>query len=402
MLMRVFAIVVLFLVSYLPVCFALDIRGPYLTALRPHEATIMVHTEEDAALLLEYHLETAPDRSFQERSHQAGSHLFQLKGLQPDSRYSYRISEPRSADKEGRIRTDWWSFTTPSEGPRRFSFIVYGDSRDRNSHPVRHRAVASHFLRYHPSFVVSTGDLLLGGAHASSSMFGPDWTKNFFRPLQGVLQTIPYYLVVGNHDQDSEDAVSGIHRAFPALATSSNYSFRYGNTYFIVLHAANQMKEFQSQKEWFVQELAKARQADWRIVFLHVSPFTNGKYRNRKWTLSGREDFLRTCVQNNVDLVLSGHDHNYQRFHPLRTASGDGHSVLFVVTGLAGTNPYEAVPDDLTVRIVNRTDHFCVVDVTPERLGLTAYDKHNRVMDHVVLTRGEPPSGKVWQPVPLK
>ena len=400
--MRRCVLILLFVVGHVSVCCALDVRGPYLTELRPHEATIMFHTNEDADLVLEYHKVSTPARSFREHCYQARTHLFRLTGLQPDSHYSYRVSDSRRPTEQNGIRTEWLRFTTPPESPRRFSFIVYGDSRDRNPKPVRHRAVAGHFLRHRPGFVVSTGDLLLGGKHASASMFSTDWTENFFRPLHGVLQTVPYFLVVGNHDQDSEDAVKGVHRAFPRLRKSFNYSFQYGNTYFIVLHVANRMKEFRTQEKWFVEELTKARQADWRIVFLHVSPFTNGKYRKRKWTLAGREDFLKTCVQNGVDVVFSGHDHSYQRFHPLKAASSDDHSVLFVVTALAGTNPYEAVQDDFTAKVVNGVDHFCVVDVTPERIGLTAFGGRNWILDRVVLSKGKRQDGRLWQAEPLE
>ncbi len=212
--------------------------------------------------------------------------------------------------------------------------------------------------------MVSTGDLLTGGETESSSLFSEDWTLNFFEPLVGVIDTIPYYLTVGNHDQDSRQSIRAVQQAFPKLESSFNYSFRYADTHFIVLHVANQMQEFQSQKSWFIEELEKGRNADWRIVFLHVSPFTNGKYRDMEWTLNGRVDFLETCVKSKVDLVLSGHDHSYQRFQPLRSAENDTHSVLFVVTALAGTNPYPAQEDQYTAKVVNGTDHFCVIDVT--------------------------------------
>jgi acid phosphatase type 7 len=390
-----------FLVSFhligIPSCFALDSRGPYLVDLRPDRADVVYHTDEETEAILECHAQNRQDRLIWHESGKGRRHVFRLQNLEPGSRYSYRVIQRR--DDEGRhgVPTEWFVFRTPEDTSEEISFIVYGDSRDSSPSPKRHKKVAGHFLKHHPDFVISTGDFLVGGPTGSSSMFGTDWTENFFNPLQGVLETCPYYPVVGNHDQDSEEAAKALQIAFPDLEQSFHYAFRRGNIHFIILHVADQMKEFQNQKGWFVKELTRARDADWRVVFLHVSPFTQGKYKNSKWTLDGREDFLKTCVRNKVDLVLSGHDHSYQRFLPLRKTESDTHSVLFVVTALAGTNPYKAREDTYTAKVVNDTDHFCVVQASRDRLELTAYDNQNEAFDHVVLSKHKKDLGKVWK-----
>jgi acid phosphatase type 7 len=388
-----------FFVIWVPTSFALDTRGPYLVDLRSDRAVIMFHTDEDTETVMECNAEGGRDQFFKERSRKGKQHIFRLRGLLPGSRYLYRIISQAEDEGMSGPRTGWLIFTTPGANPEKLSFIVYGDSRDSSPVPWRHRQITSHFLKHAPDFVVSTGDLLVGGSAASSSVFSRDWTENFFRPLHGVFETRPYHLAVGNHDQDSSEALRVLQSAFPNSEHSFHYSFRQGDTHFIILHAANQMKEFQSQKRWFVEELAKASEANWRVVFLHVSPFTNGKYRDSSWTLEGRNDFLKTCVENRVDLVVSGHDHSYQRFFPLKATDSDKHAVLFVVTALAGTNPYEAVADDYTAKVVNRTDHFCVVDVNPHELTLTAYDNQNRPFDQVVVIRAAATTGKVWRPL---
>jgi len=396
--MQVFSLLVVLSLFWIPLSHALELRGPYLTDLQSDQAMIVCHTSVDVDLALECWKEAGESSFIRNYSQKSTQHVFRLSNLRPETRYSYRIACPGEAGKNPDFLTGPQTFTTLAQQPPGFSFIAYGDSRDTSTHPKRHREVATHFLKHHPSFVVSTGDLLIGGQSASSSMFSHDWTFNFFRPLRGIVDTVPYYLTLGNHDQDSPDALEGIQTAFPNLKESFHYAFRYAHSQFIILHVANQLREFQSQKAWFIEELKKARDARWRIVFLHVSPFTNGKYRESSWTLDGREDFLETCVQHGVDLVMSGHDHSYQRFHPLRANDQDKHSVLFVVTALAGTNPYRARQDEYTAKVVNRTDHFCVVDVHPEKLTLTAYNNKNGAFDRVEVPRTGRDLGKVWRP----
>ncbi len=399
--MRMIKVLVAFCLFSVATNVAGEIRGPYMTDVESDRATIVVHTSEDSGLTLLYKEDGASGDSSRMPSPRGQHHVFNLSNLKPGTGYTYQVTGDsgekgsESLPKHGRFHT------YPAE-PKPFSFIVYGDSRESHRKSKRHSAITRHFLKHGPGFVIHTGDLLTGGKTGSPSMFGPDWTRNFFLPLTGVFETVPFLMVVGNHDQDSPEALDALRNAFPSLATSLHYSFQVAGSRFIVLHVANQMKEFEAQKKWFEDELMAAKDADWRIVLLHVSPFTNGKYRTAPWTLEGREDFLRTCVRLGVDLVLSGHDHSYQRFFPLKATKNDAHAVLFVVTGLAGTNPYPAEENSYTARVINRTDHFCVVHVKPDELRLTAYDGENSPIDQTILRRGAKSLSKVWQPVKLK
>ena len=377
-----------------------DVRGPYLTDLGPKWAQIAFHTEiaTDAILQLREKngaRQIPPVQQGKER------HLFQLKDLTPGTRYSYRMEYGNSRAGSAPSRTEAFVFTTPPIDSQGFRFIAYGDSRDRHQTPKRHREVAANFLRHKPDFIVSTGDILVGGQTASSSMFGNDWTKNFFEPLKGIIEKIPYYPAVGNHDQDLKDGAAGMKTAFPRLGPSLYYSFDYNHVHFTVLHCANRIVEFERQKQWFIRDTERAKDADWRVVVLHVSPFTTGKYAENQWTVGGRKEMLQTFVKQGVDLVLSGHDHSYQRFHPLKADAGDRHAVLFIVTGLAGTNPYFAKGNPYSARVVNNIDHFCVMKVSPKTLDITAYDNKNQVLDHVVLSKEKREefvrSGLVWE-----
>ncbi|MCP4575658.1 MAG: hypothetical protein GY846_05180 [Deltaproteobacteria bacterium] len=375
-------------------------RGPYLTDLGPEWAQIVFHvkTEKEAILQLK---EKNGARLVTPIQHGKARHLYRLQDLAPGTRYNYHMEYDNPYNDTDRSRTKEFFFTTPPAGLRDFRFIAYGDSRDPQQTPKRHRSVAANFLRHQPDFIINTGDLLLGGVTASSSMFGKDWTKNFFGPLRGIIERVPYYPAVGNHDQDLKDGAAGMKMAFPRLERSLYYSFDHNHVHFTVLHCANRIVEFEMQKQWFIKDTERAKDAHWRVVILHVSPFTTGKYADNKWTVGGRREMLETFVKQRVDLVLSGHDHSYQRFFPLKANAGDRHAVLFVVTGLAGTNPYFAKGNRYSARIVNNTDHFCVIKVTPKALDITVYDNHNRVLEHVVLSKEERAefvkSGMVWE-----
>ena len=56
--------------------------------------------------------------------------------------------------------------------------------------------------------------------------------------------------------------------------------------------------------------------ADWKIVCMHKSPYTLGK--DGKWpdALYLQESLAKVLDKCGVDLVLSGHDHQYLRTKP--------------------------------------------------------------------------------------
>lgn len=382
---------------------SLDLRGPYLTELSANRATVVVHVSEKATLTLEYWADDAPDQVTRKKAPEQDRAVFQIEGLEPERDYTYRILAAGGTGEAPGAETTRFGFRTPPMAPSSFRFIAYGDSRRSPlGENKRHRAITRHFATHKPGFIIHTGDLLSGGPGASSSMFGEDWTFNFFHPLRGVIEGIPFHLVVGNHDQDSDAAREGVRTAFPHLEKSSPRSFRFGDAHVVILHVAERMREFESQREWFRKELERGSDAAWRIVFLHVAPFTNGKYHDAAWTLDGRALFLEECLRGKVDLVMSAHDHSYQRFHPLRISEGDNHAVLFVVTALAGTNPYHASEDEYSAKIVNKTDHFCVGHVSADELELTAYDATGCPIDHTGLRKGEQSPSKMWRPTSRK
>lgn len=102
------------------------------------------------------------------------------------------------------------------------------------------------------------------------------------------------------------------------------------------------------QTRWLNRRLGAAT-ARWKVVLLHHPAYTCGAYRShpevvRRWVpLFGR---------HGVDLVLSGHDHNYQRFAPRR-------GVTYVVHGGGGARLYglQTCPRSYPRRVVGRKMH---------------------------------------------
>lgn len=117
----------------------------------------------------------------------------------------------------------------------------------------------------------------------------------------------------GNHDG------SGYASNFDAY---SNSVTNIGNVSFMSLNSNSTSSAITYAKT----NLSKMTNA-WKVVFFHHPAYTVKSDHGA--TMGGIHD----VIKGKVDLVISGHNHNYQRFSPI-----DG--VTYIVTGLGGESPY--------------------------------------------------------------
>jgi predicted phosphodiesterase len=126
-----------------------------------------------------------------------------------------------------------------------------------------------------------------------------------------------FYPTYGNHDWKGRN---GYDEVFPCA--SDYYQFTLGSAEFFTI---NSDELTNTQISW-LEESIKTSNATWKIVFLHHSPFSSGRHGSNRETQLDYADW-------GVDLVLSGHDHSYERI------TKDG--VLYLVNGLGGRAPYD-------------------------------------------------------------
>src|SRR4029077_1671180 len=75
-----------------------------------------------------------------------------------------------------------------------------------------------------------------------------------------------------------------------------------------------------TQKAWLEAELRSARaddDVDWVVVFMHQGAISTADKFNGA-DLGIREEWLPLFDEYGVDLVVCGHEHHYERSHPIR------------------------------------------------------------------------------------
>ncbi|HZI02506.1 MAG TPA: metallophosphoesterase, partial [Archangium sp.] len=153
-----------------------------------------------------------------------------------------------------------------------------------------------------------------------------------------------------------------------------------------------------AQRKWLAQDLA-ASDAPWKVVFLHYPPWSSGDHGSQ---LMIRREFSPLFEKHGVDLVLTGHDHHYERSYPMK---GDGvgpsgeRNPTYLVVGGGGAKlrPFETGKPSWTA-VRNDQEHG-YLDVKVEEGTLTAQvlTPSGQMIDSFTLTKDLPPAA---EPVP--
>lgn len=98
--------------------------------------------------------------------------------------------------------------------------------------------------------------------------------------------------------------------------TIANYSFDYGNVHFLVLNSnPNVNWATSSLRDWIRNDLKQVKPDQWTIVSYHHPEFQSSLVHANDKQMRILSDLF---AENKVDLVLTGHVHNYQRSRPIQ------------------------------------------------------------------------------------
>ena len=103
-----------------------------------------------------------------------------------------------------------------------------------------------------------------------------------------------------------------------------------------------------------LQEILAADQHQCEIVVWHHPRFSSGGDHGNSTFV---DPWFDTAYANGVDVVLNGHDHDYERFDPQDgdgNATADGVREFVVGTGGATPRPFGIVRPNSAVRILDR------------------------------------------------
>lgn len=292
-----------------------------------------------------------------EREQQMWAHL---EGLEPGTTYCYEL-----AGSGGALSGPIGFKTAPApDGPEPVRFLAFGDSGGGGADQ---RALAKQMLSVPYDLIVHTGDLAYDDGtigQLEDTVFG------IYAPL---LQHLPFFPSAGNHEYRTLSAAP--FRAVFALPGTTNekwYSYDWGRVHFVALDTES---DYATQARWLDADLAVTTRP-WKVVYFHKPPYSSGGHGS---DLALRNALAPVFEKHRVQLVLAGHDHNYERMSPQG-------GVQYVVTGGGGVGTRSVGTSSFTELSVD-VIHFVYVEVGAEKLILHAIDGIGVEFDSVVISR---------------
>lgn len=331
----------------------------------------------------------------------------------------------------------------PLEGMRQ-KFVVFGDCGRGTPSEA---AVAYQASILNPDYVVIPGDIVYdrGTLSEYDGKFYPYYNADKPDPAKGapLMSQTTFVGVPGNHDTGSVDTnrnpdlwgyfllwsqprnglftkfgekgtpvVSGptkdslIAAAGDRAPVTANFSFDMGDAHWLVLDS-NEYGDFKSEKlrNWIDHDL-KASTKKWKFVTFHHPPFHSSVKHEGDVQMRALHDIF---VANHVDVVWTGHVHNYQVSRPITSRKGEEFAfdpswdgklrtntdgVVYVVEGAGGAPLYDPeFTDDqskwkpFTLKY-KATFSFGLVTLDGNSLTLVQRDSIGRVIDEWTLTKG--------------
>lgn len=358
-------------------------------------------------------------------------HHVDLAHLEPGTTYHYRLSHQGAAPMTG-------TFTTAPRTPRPFRFAAFGDM-GVNAAAAAHVAL---IRRKQPDFAFVVGDLCYADSSGGTGAGGPQ-TQDFglwdgwLRQIQPSAGTTPWMTTVGNHEMEAGNGELGYAGYLDRFSLPDNgpsgahvtYSFVYGNTAFIALDGNDASFEIarnhgylgETQDSWLVRRLTALRarpEIDFVVVGFHNCMYCTNLVHGSDG--GNRSRWEPIFDRFSVDLVVNGHNHCYERTHPVRAGAAvheapagavvdSSAGTTYLTAGGAGQAAYPTgglplsyvtveggirVPEATTWSALTYADHsIAFLDVTPRdrhgvaRMKLTALATDGRTIDTVTLRR---------------
>jgi 3',5'-cyclic AMP phosphodiesterase CpdA len=248
-------------------------------------------------------------------------------------------------------------------------FAVLGDFGTGSKEQYQ---LAAQMKRVHDVFpfdlVTLVGDNLYGSERPQ------DFQKKFEIPYKPLLDAgVKFVASLGNHDANEQ-------RFYKLFNMDGKTYFSYKaskqDVRFFVLESTYMKPE---QITWLEKELKDSKE-DWKIPYFHHPPYSSGDRHGSDARL--REVLEPLFVKYNVSVVLTGHDHFYERVKPQN-------GIVYFVVGSGGQLRKGNLDKRSTLTAAgNDTEQsFMVAEINEDEMTFNAVSRSGRVFDKGVITR---------------
>ncbi|MGY5865704.1 MAG: metallophosphoesterase [Candidatus Thorarchaeota archaeon] len=308
-------------------------RGPTVNMVTNDSAVIFWRTPDLTNATVRYGLDTSVSLT-ESNTTLDTDHLVRLTGLEIDTKYYYR------AISNGTLSPIYHFLTAPADGDE-FKMIIIGDNRPRTTvdQPAEYAQLAQMIAAESPHIVIMTGDYVMevNENHADNLLM---W-DHFTNISDGIGHYAPIYAVIGNHDTGAKTGTLRLEYFFDAFVQygepSLTFSFDYAGVHIAFLTTEEQGNEgviVGDQLTWLENDLESTDRV-MKFVVQHrpLVPVVHIDDSYNDLDPADREALQTLYEEQNVSLLITGHDHMFNRI----TVNG----VVQIIAGGGGAPVYD-------------------------------------------------------------
>lgn len=313
-------------------------------------------------------------------------HEVHVCGLEPGTTYHYQVGgETWSAVR---------SFTTAPRGGK----VTVGLTGDARDHVEIWQLVQRRMRELAPTLQIFTGDLVLVGINGAAwtSWLDAIWKDPAAPGGFGTLGGQPILFVAGNHENRAARYFASAAMPGSGPAAETFGSFDLGAAHFVFLDdqpiATDASSPLAKDTLAFLdRDLARANaeraERPFVVVVMHRGIYSSGPHGTDSDLVQARALVSPIFARHKVDLVVTGHDHLYERTKGVRPgpdpagpAIPDPQGTTYVVCAGAGADPYSASllapPEREKLALFGdgtpQVGVYCMLSIEPKRLALEA------------------------------
>ena len=333
-------------------------RGPYLQSPTPSSMDIRWKTVVNETTKVLYGLTPYYTDSSEIQSNQK-EHAIKLSNLIPNTKYYYAICSSTEILKGDSSN---YFFTPPAQGIS--GAVRIWTMGDMGTGEAQQNLVRDAYLQYTDSKY--TNLILWLGDDAYPSGTEEEYNSNVFTGhYENIFGKTAVFSAIGNHDLYSSNSINQSGPYFDIFnfpengecgglpsSTEAYYSFNYSNIHFVCLES--NIDSFgtvstTAMLNWLESDL-QANTSHWTIVYFHCPPYSRGYHDSDIYPdMIYMRQYVNPILENHkVDLVLSGHDHDYERTSLIKGHFGmsSTFNVTMQIDSGSGTPPnyYRKIP----------------------------------------------------------
>ncbi len=249
-----------------------------------------------------------------------------------------------------------------------FKFAVLGDfgTGDKPQYQLAEQMFAV-YKKFKYDSVLLVGDNLYGAQRPQ------DFRSKFEVPYKPLLDGgVKFYASLGNHDAREQ-------RYYKPFNMEGQLYYTFNPRPDIRFFALESTYPVPEQFQWLEKEL-KASGSEWKIAFFHHPLYSSGDRHGSDIRL--REVLEPLFLKYNVSVVLTGHDHFYERVKPQK-------GITYFVAGSGGQLRAGNIDQQsgLTAKGFDTDLAFMVAEIVGDQMYFNAISRTGRIVDSGAITR---------------